>query len=223
MRNWKRAKSLGAALMLAASLWGCATSYVQRQVALRYEDPKSGALIDPSVQAFSGIIIAPFVDMRRQKSSFGTYQWGGLSVDFISGRETVAEGVTRIVRDFFIKAEMKPIRGRWNGRIDTLPGIQSEHAIYGEIERLDFSGKGRFYEAKNQGTIRLIIKWGNRSAGKIVTRKVEITPNMREIHLFASDFNHVDRMEALIRSSVNRAIREGLTTLFNSPTGRARQ
>lgn len=222
MRNWKRAVSLGAALILAASLWGCATSYVQRPVALRYQGPKSGTLIDPSVQAFPDIIIAPFVDLRKQKNSFGTYHWGGLSVDFVSGRETVAEGVTRIVRDFLIKAGMRPVQGKWDGQLGTLPGIQGEHAIYGEIERLDFSGKGRFYEAKNQGTIRLIIKWGNRSAGKIVTRKVEITPNRREIHLFASDFNHVERMEALIRSSVNRAIREGLTTLFNTPAGRDR-
>lgn len=222
MRNWKRAGGLGAALMLTASLWGCATSYVQRPVALRYEGPKNGALIDPSVQAFPDIIIAPFVDLRKQKSSFGTYHWGGLSVDFVSGRETVAEGVTRLVREFLLKAGMKPIRGGWDGQLGTLPDIQREHAIYGEIERLDFSGKGRFYEAKNQGTIRLIIKWGNRSAGKIVTRKVEITPDRREIHLFTSDFNHVERMEALIRSSVSRAIREGFTTLFNTPAGGGR-
>ncbi|MBT3350307.1 MAG: hypothetical protein HOC91_00550 [Nitrospinaceae bacterium] len=222
MRNWIRAGSLGAALLLLASLWGCTTSYVQRPVTLRYEGPKSGTLIDPSVQAFPNIIIVPFVDLRRKKSSFGTYHWGGLSVDFISGRETVATGVTRLVRDFLLKAGMKPVNGKWNGRLDSLPGIQGEHAIYGEIERLDFSGKGRFYEAKNKGTIRLIIKWGNRSSRKIVTRKVEITPNTREIHLFTSDFNHVERMEGLIRSSVNRAIREGLTTLFNSPTDRGR-
>jgi len=211
-----------AAFLIMAVLWGCAASRVQRRISLRYEGPKPAALLDPSAQAFPEIIVAPFADLRREKGSFGTYDWGNLSVNYIPGPESVSQGFTRLVREFLSSAGMRPVPGEWNGQLDTLPNINAEHAIFGEIERLDFSGRGRFYEAKNRGTIRVIIKWGNRGARRIITRTVEVAPDRREFHLFTTNYNHVSGMASLIRKTVSRAVRESMTRLFRSSPSRGK-
>lgn len=219
MTNPKKTKALAAAFAALLILGGCATSRVERRVLLAYEGPRPGSLLEPSVKAFKGVIVVPFVDLRRDKHTFGTYTWGNMSVNYTSGAESVSTGITRMVMEFLSRAGMQPTAGKWNGRIDTLPKIKGSHALYGEIERLDFSGKGRFYEAKKTGMVRIVIKWGNRAAGKIVTQTVEVTPDNREFHLFSAGFDHVSKMEELIRKTVSKAIRESITTVFKSPAG----
>ncbi len=212
----RAAALLAASALLLAAAGGCATSLVQRKVTLRYEGPKPATLVDPSVQAFPEIAVAPFVDLRRSKSSYGTYVWGNLSVDYISGEETVAGGITRLVREFLEKAGVRVVRGSWDGRLASLPRASAEHVLYGEIERLDFSGQGRFFESRRKGLVRIVVKWGNRRARKVVRRTVEITPDRRDFHLFAADYDHVSRMEAIIRRSVSNAVRESIGSLFRT-------
>lgn len=217
MTNPNKMTALIATVAALLILGGCATSYVERRVLLGYDGPRPSNLLGSSVKAFKGIIVVPVVDLRKKKNTFGTYTWGNMSVNYISGGETVSAGITRMVVEFLSRAGMQPIAGKWNGRIDTLPKLKGDHAIYCEIERLDFSGKGRFYDTKNIGMIRIVMKWGSRALRKVITKTVEVTPDNREFHLFSASFDHVSKMDELIRKTVSKAIRESITTIFKSP------
>lgn len=209
--NW------AAILFLAVSVWGCATSLVQRKVSLFYEGQKPSTIVNSSSDGIiSEILVAPFIDNRTLKKSFGTYAWGNLSVDYSSSPGTVAESVTHLMIGFLQKAGLKPVTGKWNGELSTLPDISAEHALYGVIERLDFSGRGRFYKADKSGIVRLTIKWGNRRARRVITRSVEVTPNRQDWHILNSGYDHVGKMEDIIRQSINRAIWEAMSTLFGT-------
>ncbi len=212
-----------AVLLIAVFVWGCATSIVERKVSLFYEGPKPANIIDTSAQGFSEILVAPFVDLRKEKKSFGTYDWGTLSVNYTSTPGTAAEAVTHLMIGFLQKAGLKTVNGKWNGEIDTLPDIPSEHAIFGEIERLDFSGRGRFYKADKRGVVRLNIKWGNRNTRKVITRTVEVTPDRQDYHLLESSYDHVARMEDVIRKAINRAIWEAMSTMFRTSGNNSRK
>ncbi|MEE9240243.1 MAG: hypothetical protein V3U53_03530 [bacterium] len=217
MRCWNKIGKWAAILSLAVFTWGCATSLVLRKVSLFYEGPKPAEVIDASAQAPSEILVAPFVDLRKNKKSFGTYIWGHLSVDYTSSPGTVAEAVTHLMNGFLQQAGLKTISGQWDGELSSLSDIPTENAIYGEIERLDFSGRGRFYRADKRGIVRLIIKWGNRNTRKVVTRTVEVTPDRQDYHLLDTRYDHVSQMEGVIRKAINRAVREAMSKLFKTP------
>ncbi len=205
----------GAAILILASLaWGCASSQVERKVSLFYQGPNPTTVIRSS--AVSKILVSPFVDLRKGKSTFGTYGWGNANVTYSSTPGTVSEAVTNLTIRFLQDAGVKTVTGKWDGSLDSLPSISADHAIYGEIERLDFSGRGRFYKADKKGIVRLKIKWGDKRSRKIVTRSVEVTPDLQQFHLLDSSYDHVARMEGTIRKAVNRAIREGMSSLFNN-------
>lgn len=202
--------------IIAVLAWGCAISLVDRKVALFYEGPQPRTLLASASTSISEILISPTVDLRTEKDSYGAYDWGNSRVNFISSPGTVAEAVSRLISGFFQKAGVKTVTGRWNGQLDTLQDIPAAHAIYSEIERLDFSGKGRFYKANNRGIVRLTIKWGNKAARKVVSRTVEVTPDLQQFHILDTAYDHVARMESVIRDSVNRAVWEGMSTLFQN-------
>lgn len=212
----------GAAIFVLAFLaWGCATSQVERKVSLFYEGPSPTTVVRSA--GVSEILVSPFVDLRKNKNTFGTYGWGNANVTYSSTPGNVSEAVTNLTIRFLQDAGMKTVTGKWDGRLDSLANISSDHAMYGEIERLDFSGRGRFYKADKKGIVRLKIKWGDKRSRKIVTRSVEVTPDLQQFHLLDSSYDHVARMEGTIRKTVNRAIREGMSSLFNNNSGRARR
>jgi hypothetical protein len=202
--------------IIAVSVWGCATSLVERKVSLFYDGPKPVNITGASAQELPEILVAPFTDFRKNKKSFGTYDWGNLSVNYISTPGTVAEAVTRLTIGFLQEAGLKTVNGQWDGELGTLPGISSEYAIYGVIERLDFSGRGRFYKADKRGIVRLIIKWGDRNARKVITRMVEVAPDRQDYHILNRSYDHVSRMEGVIRKAINRAMWEAMSTLFKT-------
>ncbi len=202
--------------IIAFSAWGCATSLVERKVSLFYEGATPANITGASGQESPKILVATFADFRKNKRSFGTYDWGNLSVNYISTPGTVAEALTRLTIGFLQKAGLKTVNGQWNGELSTLPGIPVEYAIYGEIERLDFSGRGRFYKADKKGIVRLIIKWGDRNARKVITRMVEVAPDRQDYHILNTSYDHVSRMEGVIRKAINRAMWEAMSTLFKT-------
>ena len=213
--GWNRAHAGGRAsailLLLTAALWGCGAERIQHAVSLHYEGTDAPRLFEPS-QAPT-IIVAPFQDRRVGKENLGVYQWQRLTVELTPKGGTASAGVTEMARAFVERMGLKSASGDWDGEVASLPGIEGDYALYGEIIALKFTGEGGLPDAKNRGTVSISIRLGSRASRTVVRRDVEVTPDESRFILFDNRYEHIGQMERIIRRSVSRAIRDGLTDL----------
>lgn len=198
-------------LLLSAALWGCAAERIQHAVSLHYEGTDAPRLFESS--RAPTIIIAPFQDRRSGKERLGVYQWQNLTVEMIPKQGTASDGVTGMARAFIERMGLKPAPGTWDGEAASLPDIGADYALFGEILTLNFTGEGGLPDAKNRGTVAIEVRLGSRAARTVVRRSVEVTPDEFQFILFDNRYEHIGRMEQIIRRSVSRAIRDGLTDL----------
>jgi hypothetical protein len=213
--EWKRALASKRAgvlpLLLSAALWGCAAERIEHAVSLHYEGADAPRLFESS-QAPT-IIITPFQDRRSGKDRLGVYQWQNLTVEMTPKQGTASAGVTGMARAFIERMGLKPVQGAWDGEATSLPDIGADYALYGEILALNFTGEGGIPDAKNRGRVAIEVRLGSRAARTVVRRGVEVAPDEFQFILFDNRYEHIGRMDQIIRRSVSRAIRDSLTDL----------
>ena len=198
-------------LLLAAALWGCAAERIQHAVSLHYEGTDAPRLFETSQPPT--IVVSPFHDRRTIQDRLGVYQWQNLTVEMIPKGGPASAAVTGMAREFIERMGMRPVTGAWDGEASSLPDIGGDYAIYGEILTLHFTGEGSLPDAKNKGTVSIEIRLGNRANRTVVRRTVEVAPDEFQFILFDNRYEHITRAEQLIRRSVSRAVRDGLTDL----------
>ncbi|OGL63065.1 MAG: hypothetical protein A3J27_15565 [Candidatus Tectomicrobia bacterium RIFCSPLOWO2_12_FULL_69_37] len=213
--GWNRAHAGGRGsvllLLLTAALWGCGAERIQHSVSLHYEGADAPRLFEPP-QAPT-IVVAAFQDRRTGKENLGIYQWQNLTVEMIPKGGTASAGVTEMARAFVERMGLRPAPGVWDGEVTSLPGVEGDYALYGEILALNFTGEGSLPDAKNRGTVAIEVRLGSRASRTVVRRSVEVAPEEFQFILFDNRYEHIGRMEQIIRRSVSRAIRDGLTDL----------
>jgi len=200
-------------VLLLAAAWGCAAQRALHAVSLHYEGPEAPRLFAPSA-ASPAIVVAPFVDLRKDKERVGLYQWHNMTFDLITKPGTPAEAVTGMARDFLQKAGLRPRAGAWDGEVESLARVEADYAIYGEILSLDFTGRGTLPDAKNRGVVVIEVRLGSRKERQVVRRSVEVAPDEFQFILFDNQYQHLAHIESIIRRSVSRAIREALADLL---------
>jgi hypothetical protein len=197
-------------LLLTAALAGCASERIQHAVSLHYEGTDAPRLFPSHAPP---IIVPPFKDHRLEQDRLGIYYWPRLTVDLIPRGGTASEALTGMAREFLQRMGMKPVPGHWDGEAASLGGIEADYALYGEILALYFTGEGNLRDAANKGKVKIEIRLGSRANRTVVRRSVEVAPDEVQFILFDNRFEHVKRIEQVIRRSVSRAVRDCLTDL----------
>ena len=108
---------------------------------------------------------------------------------------------------------MKVVPGSWDGEASSLAGIEADYALYGEIIALNFTGEGNLPNAKTRGRAAISIRLGSRLNRTVVRREVEVAPEEFNFILLDNRYEHIGRMEQVIRRSLSRVIKDGLTDL----------
>jgi len=213
LRTWIPAgKSAGLlALALAAGLAGCATERIQHAVSLHYEGTDAPRLFQGAQSPT--VVVTPFQDRRVNPERLGVYYWQRLIVDMIPRGGTASSALTAMAAEFLQRMGMRPVEGRWDGEATSLHAIPADYALYGEILDLRFTGEGTLRDAANKGKVTIEVRLGSRANRTVVRRSVEVAPDETQFILFDNRYEHINRMEQVIRRSVSRAMRDSLTDL----------
>lgn len=197
-----------------ALLWGCTIHELERPVALTYVGAAPAARFRDRAQAPT-ILIAPAVDERVGKRHLGQYRWYNYTYQLISRGASVAGAVESIVTQYLNRSGFRIQQGAWDGRLETLGSIPTDYALHIAIGSLDFSGRGVVPKMQTQGKVRVAFRLGSKADRKVWRREVEVSPEDTQFALPIGQEKQVAEMGGLIRRTVSRAVRDGLSELLD--------
>ncbi len=191
---------------LLALFFGC-TQGGTHPVRIHYQPHQDFPSLSEKIGPTLGLV--PFKDERPEQLYIGRHiPYEGSPVYFKSDpfpfHQAMRDTISRTLSRFGVSTLSIP---NWDGRPESLKGIESDSLLMVEIERFWTEGRAAPFRTKVKTSVHLVIHLGLKREGKVFTRRVEVEKEGAYARLTP------ERVEALS----NQALREIFDAFFAHP------